>query len=479
MAEIYAIAQVPPEISAYGMARYSRSHASLRESLLALSQEKAERFLNTFYFAYGHASIADLAHIALAIENISLLAAMDVVNEPLWDGQERSTRYQTFAQHAYYTPSEAGSDYHHQIAALYSLYQELAQVANQALTERFPPPPSMKDEAYQRTIRARALDVARYALPLATLTSLGQITNARVLERQIARLLTSPWPEVQDIGRGMKRAVTEAKPFNLAAAQAVQQGAPAMVDDDAPVAPTLIKHADADGYRLRLSRRVAAIVAEFFPGETLASPTVEIWPLRDAVEDLVAGIVYEHAHLSYGEILQRLRSLGPRLQQEILDEILALRGAHDPWPDVMRQRPLIVDTVIDVGAFRDINRHRRLDKIVQPLEPRMGFAVPPEMLEMGVGQRFEQVLDAHYRSLAQQPPLVQGYLLPLAHRRRALLRMDWPEAAYLIELRSRSSGHFSYRRWANDLYRALAATWPTLVRHIRVTPFEAFDPFER
>ena len=41
-------------------------------------------------------------------------------------------------------------------------------------------PETLKPEAYERTLRARAFDVARYLLPLATNTSLGQIVNARV-----------------------------------------------------------------------------------------------------------------------------------------------------------------------------------------------------------------------------------------------------------------------------------------------------------
>ena len=64
----YAVYGVEPEIQAYAMAKYSRSALSMKESLKEISQQKAEKFLNTFYFQYGHRSIADLAHIALAIE---------------------------------------------------------------------------------------------------------------------------------------------------------------------------------------------------------------------------------------------------------------------------------------------------------------------------------------------------------------------------------------------------------------------------
>ena len=101
---MYAVYGVEPEIQAYAMAKYSRSALSMKESLREISQQKAEKFLNTFYFQYGHRSIADLAHIALAIERLSILAAIAVADEQRWDGQERSTRYQDFKKSGYYIP---------------------------------------------------------------------------------------------------------------------------------------------------------------------------------------------------------------------------------------------------------------------------------------------------------------------------------------------------------------------------------------
>src|SRR6201984_3595201 len=123
--EVYAVYGVEPEIQAYAMAKYSRSALSMKESLREISQQKAEKFLNTFYFQYGHRSIADLAHIALAIERLSILAAIVVADEQRWDGQERSTRYQDFRKSGYYTPdfesdSEARELYLSTIAKLFS-----------------------------------------------------------------------------------------------------------------------------------------------------------------------------------------------------------------------------------------------------------------------------------------------------------------------------------------------------------------------
>ena len=108
--EVFAVFGVEPEIQAYAMAKYSRSSLSMKESLREISTQKAEKFLNTFYFQYGHRSIADLAHIALAVERLSILAAIELADEQRWDGQERSTRYQDFKKSGYYTPDFGADD---------------------------------------------------------------------------------------------------------------------------------------------------------------------------------------------------------------------------------------------------------------------------------------------------------------------------------------------------------------------------------
>src|SRR6267142_526834 len=119
--EVFAVYGVEPEIQAYAMAKYSRSSLSMKESLKEITLQKAEKFLNTFYFQYGHRSIADLAHIALAIEKLSMIAAIVLVDEQRWDGQERSTRYQDFRKSGYFTP-EFGAD-----AVALALYQDTAK----------------------------------------------------------------------------------------------------------------------------------------------------------------------------------------------------------------------------------------------------------------------------------------------------------------------------------------------------------------
>ena len=190
------------------MAKYSRSALSMKESLTEISSQRAEQFLNTFYFQYGHRSIADLAHIPFAIERLSLLAAITLVDETRWDGQERSTRYQDFGESDGTRRSLSGGAarglHGGGEGAVCGVRRAERGTCWTALKAAIPRPEAMKPESYERTLKARAFDVARYLLPLATNTSLGQIVNARTLESQVSRLLSSEFAEIRELGAKLR-----------------------------------------------------------------------------------------------------------------------------------------------------------------------------------------------------------------------------------------------------------------------------------
>src|SRR5579863_6712833 len=278
--EVYAVHGADPEVLAYAMAKYSRSSLSMRESLTEISAQRAEQFLNTFYFQYGHRSIADLAHVAFAVERLSLLAAIVLVDEQRWDGQERSTRYQNFLKSGWYLP-EFGSDsdasclYERTVENLFAAYQRTTAAVLDTLRRRVAKPEAMKAEAYDRTLRARAFDVARYLLPLATNTSLGQIVNARTLETQVSRLLSHPIAEVRDLGQKLRDAATgPAWNVNAKAGSAFVEKltdpslaaeAANLLTREVRTAPTLVKYAEPNQYliqtRLELEQAAKEILA--------------------------------------------------------------------------------------------------------------------------------------------------------------------------------------------------------------------------
>ena len=287
--EVFAVYGVEPEIQAYAMAKYSRSALSMKESLKEITQQKAEKFLNTFYFQYGHRSIADLAHIALAIEKLSILAAIAVADEQRWDGQERSTRYQDFRKSGYYVPEFGGDEqarslYRNTMDGLFDVYEALSQRMYQYLAEITPRPEDMKLEAYERTLKARAFDISRYILPLGTNTSLGEIVNARTLESQVSHLLSHTHHEVRHLGELLKDAalspaynVNQESLEELVAqirevsAELGERAAQELLRE-VRVAPTLVKYADPSPYEIETRRALRQAAVELM-GRTQIAPS--------------------------------------------------------------------------------------------------------------------------------------------------------------------------------------------------------------
>ncbi len=493
--KVYAVVGVAPEIQAYAMAKYSRSAQSMLESIGELSAQRAEQFLNTFYFQYGHRSIADLAHLALAVEDVSILAAARVVDEPLWDGQERSTRYQPFKKTGYFTPPELACEslerYRAAGDALFRAYDELTGALLGVLLEQVPRPDELDQRAFERTLRARAFDVSRGLLPLATVTSLGQIVSARVLERQISRLLSDPYPEVQRIGAALKEACT--RPAEAPHAN----GTP----EPPRAAPTLVKYTRPLPYLIDTQRELAALANDELRalGEPDRSRAVELADDESSFDEAVATLLYraDATGRSYRQVQAHVRTMPEARKRAVLDLVARHRGPRD---DLLRELQVgyafKFDILMDFGSFRDLHRHRRCVQIIQEptpdhgvepaaeLFPRaFGEQIAARMLADGPGERYDANLAEgleRARALRCEAPLAGPYLLPLAARTRALFKMDAAQAAYIAELRTQPGGHFSYRRVAWELFEALRERSPELASLARPTnPSEVFDLLQR
>jgi thymidylate synthase ThyX len=495
--DVYAIHGADPEVLAYAMAKYSRSSLTMKESLAEISAQRAEQFLNTFYFQYGHRSIADLAHIPFAIERLSLLAAIELVDEQRWDGQERSTRYQNFRRSGWYTP-DLGREtptFTAAVEALFTAYDKVGAGMLEALKAAIPQPEAMKPDAYERTLKARAFDVARYLLPLATNTSLGQIVNARTLETQVSRLLTSPFAEVRELGEKLRVAATEPA-WNVQHGEAKvlceeigsvdeacgERVAKAMLRP-VKTAPTLVKYATPNEY-LRLTRdEMAAAAAELMAGQAIEpSPVVDLLDDAEPLEvELATSLLYPYCHFSYRQLRRHVASLSEARRSELIGLGAKHRGRHDELLRAFSSgHSLRFDILMDVGGFRDMHRHRRCVQLLQPYTDVHGYEEPicpgqPTLAEAKLETVYAEAINAAYTNYHRVrdsgvPEAAQSaqYLLPLATRCRAMFKMDFAEALYISELRSGVAGHFSYRRVAWKMYEAVAKKHPSLAKYFRI-----------
>ena len=496
--DVYAIHGAEPEVLAYAMAKYSRSSLTMRESLNEISSQKAEQFLNTFYFQYGHRSIADLAHIPFAVERLSMLAAITLVDETRWDGQERSTRYQDFRRSGWYTPQiedGAKAAYTQTIEALFRAYDALGAGMFEALKNAVAKPEEMKPEAYARTLKARAFDVARYLLPLATNTSLGQIVNARTLETQVSRLLSSRIAEVRELGEKL-RAAASAPAWNVQRDQLEQMAGEGLMPQEATVeilqdfikpvrtAPTLVKYAEPNVYQME-SRKALQQAAKELMGDAAIYPA-PIVDLLDDDEDLeveiATSLLYPHCYYSYRQLRGAVSALPEARRNELIKLGAVHRGRHDELLRGFQSGDgFRFDILMDIGGFRDMHRHRRCVQLIQDFTEVHGYEEPgcpgqPTLEDAGLDKLYKEAMEAAHRAYRvvaagdeREAAANAAYMLPMGTRCRAMFKMDFAEAVYIAELRSGVGGHYSYRRVAWEMYRAVATRHPGLAELFRIS----------
>jgi thymidylate synthase ThyX len=474
---VLTVAPMPPEKLAYALARYSRSPDSIRNSVEWVRSHDSAKFLESFYFQYGHASIADLGHVTVCFEGISELAATEIEDEQLWDGQARSSRYQDFSKSGVIVPPELtaveAAAYHLAAEGLLDAYRETQQRVLEYLAEQLPRPDEMKPDAYRRNLAARAFDVARYLLPFGIPTGVGQVTSIRTLEKQIARLKSSEFQEIREIAEELSRACA-------APADCVWESGTA----GEALVPTLARHAEAHEYTVHLRADLAEWASDHLRKSESnamqsAAPLIDLLQPSDDIADICATLLYPVSTRSYRELYEAASEWSETKRQEVLSIALGRRTRRDELPRHFRSAPYVFDFVMDIGAYRDLHRHRRCQQFRQQYTNRLGYETPAILATCDGEKTFARALQAADRAMKELPQPAAQYLLPLAARSRFLFKMDFAELEYISRLRSGVKGHFSYRKVAWEMKQALEKLNPMLANLVNATPPWIEDPLKR
>lgn len=470
---VVTVGPMPPEKSAYTLARYSRSPDSIRQSLEWVRTHDSQKFLESFYFQYGHASIADLGHVVMCFEGISELAAIEVEDEPLWDGQARSSRYQDFSRSGFVTPPGLDAAqtqlYEDTARQLLSAYKEIHRETVAHLSERLPMPNGMKPDAYQRNISARAFDVARYLLFWGIRTGVGQVTSIRTLERQIRRLKASPYEEARSLADEIAAACAKEPECVLDGSASSE-----------PVAPTLARHVDVDSYILRAAEDLRLWASQNLPPPAeLSGGMVDLLRPTFAAADIVATLLYPVTCRPYRELFEIASGWSAAMRAEAIDTAVRSRTQRDELLRGFRGGLYAFDIVMDIGAYRDMHRHRRCQQFRQAFGSQLGFDTPQTVIDAGMEETYAATIGTAFRGVGQLPWPARDYLLPFATRSRFLFKMDFAEAEYIARQRSGVKGHFSYRRVAWEMKCKMDEVEPELGRLIQATPPWVEDPLQR
>jgi len=452
--EIYLLSPraLSPETIAVAFAKTSRSPESFRAIATELSDEKSAQFHEKWVVGYGHASVAEHAVLHIAFENVSRLAIESIESNRLASYTEKSTRYQKWGMDDFTIPPELDShplraEFVDTIRLLFKAYADSLNPVRTLILDRFPRRENEKDEAWDRRIRSKYVDVCRFLLPAASLANVGMTVNARVLENMIRKMLSHELAEVRQIGEKVKEVALGET-------------------------PTLVKYADAVPYLVETCREIGDLEIRDLGSEGRNQTWCSLIDYdKDGEKKVLAAILYRFGEMAYTDGLAYIESLDEEKKIKLVDSLLGRLGKFDIPLRELEYATYTFDLIMDQGAYAEFKRHRMMTQTPQKLTTRLGYATPRLITEAGFESQYEAAMESAtkmYEKLYQVSPNVAQYVVPNGFNRRVLAEFNLREAFAFCQLRSAANAHFSIRRVAQRIYEELARVHPLLTKYMKL-----------
>lgn len=166
MTKVYIYDEFDPEAIAMMQALYSRSSDSVSKHVEKVRTSGSKQFMESYYVGYGHASIGDCGVTTIFIEGVSILAAKAIQDNPLYSGQETSTRYIDFSTQPIFDPINDESTNEIQQKWIY-FYTKNKNIIIEHLKKTFPLKEGEQEKTWEKAIQARTFDILRGFYPQA------------------------------------------------------------------------------------------------------------------------------------------------------------------------------------------------------------------------------------------------------------------------------------------------------------------------
>ena len=477
---VFALVNLPEVVKGALFARYSRSPKSLRRLFLdefvgelditgdatvdaTVGLKRAVELYEKVFLEYGDDSVAQLGGVHLACEQSSNLLTKVLEWGRLMAYLEQSTRYIAYNQrlttghYRYYRDpgildSPLGARYVGDMDRMFDTYGALLEETQAWLAVRHPRHDGDSDFVHRQAVRAKALDALRGLLPAGSLSNVGIYGTGQSYEMLLMRMRTHPLPEAR-------------------------RYADLILEELRKVIPSFLQRVDRperggawSDYLATTREETGRVVGELLPdlvepadhpvGGPAGLPTVTLVDFDPDGEDkVVAAICTPLTDRPEHEVLARVRQLGAEEKRSLLRTYAGERVNRRHRPGRAFERTdYRFDVVTDYGAFRDLQRHRMLTIEWQPLGTTLGYDVPQVVEEAGVRDRYVASLERSRDLcdvLADSFPHQAAYGVALAYRIRYSMQMNAREAMHLLELRSGTQGHPSYRWVAQEMHRLI------------------------
>ncbi len=492
---VHVLRNLPPEIAGALCSRASRAEKSLLRVLLdeyfypilngenkelaaelkstveflsehgfknILNNQRAQAFYAKWLSQFGDDSIAQMTGTHLLFDGISQVALKYLENQRIGlEPIEKSTRYVNFggkinSRYLYYTPApdlkklNLLSEYREVLDLLFDTYVDLLPKVKLWLAENFVEKESILEK--------KAFDTLRGLLPMATLGQVAFRGNAQSFEYQINRAETSGLGELRWIAEAAKNELDQEIPSLLL-----------RLDSE--------KTQEYRQYLTEFKKRSREFVEnKFSPAELFSPGNKPQVILADydtvALDKILTSIVFSASHLSWQKASEKVENFSADDKKELLK--LYFSGRAERWQKVGRALEnsyLRFEIVMNIGAYRDLHRHRMATQERQLFSCPHGFDLPVELKEAKLNAPFEKAMQKAaelFSKIEVQDPKLAQYVVPLAFRMRFYQWQNFRQVFWETELRTISQGHPDYRFIEQEKYRLVKEKFPEIAEFILV-----------
>jgi len=191
---------------------------------------------------------------------------------------------------------------------------------------------------------------------------------------------------------------------------------------------------------------------------------------RDAVERIIAGLIYERTDLPYKKAFIQARRYSRRKKIQVLKSLRTYRkNRHHKPPRALEEAHCAFDIVADWGVYKDLMRHRILTRHRQLFTNELGYILPQEIAASPFKKPYIHAMKRAtdlYRRLKKTMPHEAQYAVTHGSYNRFYLKMNIREAAHFAELRSIPQGHPTYRKVAQDIAIRIGEKLPHVQKYL-------------
>lgn len=488
---VYAITFLPPEVAGALCSRASRSKDDLRvvflkefvqpflpadygktlKSLIKFlhshpfenifANPRARQFYSQWLAEYGDDSIAQMAGTYLIYSSLSQVAIKHLENQRIGLAPiEKSTRYVDFSQkignhYLYFTPPEIKKmnlikDYEKTMDFVFETYSFLYYHYFDFLKKKFP-------EEREFVLKTKVFDVIRKILPMATLGQVAFFGNGQAFEYLINRCGENPLKEIRWAGQRAYEELLKVIPAFL----------------------RRIEKQETKQYRKYLgkrSKKIKEVLKEIdYCPEIIGDNEAKVKLIeydRLGEEKIIAGLLYSEVKENFEKILAKVKKLSFSQKEKILAKILKERKYR--WykvPRAFENTYLRWEIVLNIGAWRDLQRHRLHTQYHQKFNIDNGYDIPPELAKVKLEKKFIEAIkrvENLFEKIKKIDENLAQYAVAFAHRIRFIQYQNLRQFFWETELRTTSQGHPDYRKIEQKKAKILKKIYPLIGKYLLV-----------